>query len=335
MSWSKIIKSTLKKEKAAIILYLMNTVFLIIFYYLLYGNKLETYPLILTLAGIVVYLFYKVMVYKKLYQILEEGKSSPQYSREIAYEYGDILDYLRDIHKSYIAKLYNLKSKEEEKDRLMSQWIHNMKTSISVIKLAADKGLDNKEGHQEIFKDIINENYKLEYSLEGALNVFRLEEFSKDFMPEKVNLKELVTAAVNSKKINFIYAKVFPKVTVNNKILVYTDKKWGRYVIEQVLSNAIKYSNNENATVNINAVEKEGKVKLIIKDEGIGIKKEYINRVFDLFFTGDNGRENKNSTGIGLYMCKLICEKLNNEINIESEEGKGTEVIISYINAKN
>lgn len=335
MYLSKLIKATLIKEKAAIILFLVNTTFIMMLYYLLYGGKLQLYPLVLTVVFLFSYLIYKFIVYKKLYGILEEGKISPQYKTEDDYEYKDVVDYLRQVHKSYILQLYNMELKLEEKDILMSQWIHNMKTSVAVIELAADEGLEKNDDNMEIFKDIIEEKCKLQDNLEGALNVFRLEKFSKDYIPEKVNLKELVLMGINSKKRDFIYSKVFPKVNIDEKIVVYTDKKWGSYVLEQIISNAIKYSNKKNSKVNINAMKDENKVILTIEDEGIGIKKQYINRVFDLFFTGNNGRGNKESTGIGLYMCKLVCEKLNNEISIQSEEGKGTIVSISYLNAEN
>ncbi|SFD38688.1 sensor histidine kinase [Clostridium uliginosum] len=334
MSLNKLIKATLIKEKATIILYLINTTFIMMLYYLLYGGNLQLYPLVLTIFFLFSYLVYKFIVYKKLYGILEEGKTSPQYKTEDDYEYKDVVEYLGQVHKSYILKLYNMELKVEEKDSLMNQWIHNMKTSVAVIELAADEGLEKNDDNKEIFKDIIEENCKLQDNLEGALNVFRVESFSKDYIPEKVNLKELVTRAINSKKRDFIYSKVFPNVDIDKKIVVYTDKKWGCYVIEQIISNSIKYSNKENSKVNINAIKDENKVILAIEDEGIGIKEQYINRVFDLFFTGNNGRENEESTGIGLYMCKLVCERLNNEISIQSDEGKGTKVSISYINAE-
>ncbi|GKX67660.1 sensor histidine kinase [Inconstantimicrobium mannanitabidum] len=334
MCLSKSIKATLIKEKAAIIIYLMNTTFIMMLYYLLYGGKLQLYPLALTVFFLLLYLVYKFIVYKKLYGILEEGKASPQYKIEDDYVYKDLVDYLAQVHKSYILQLYNMDLKLEEKDSLMSQLIHNMKTSVAVIELAAEEGLEKNDDNQEIFKDIIEEKYRLEDNLEGALNVFRVEKFSKDYIPEKVNLKELVTKAIKCKKRDFIYSKVSPRVDIDEGIYVYTDKKWGSYVIEQVISNSIKYSNKKDSKVSLNAIKDENRVILEIEDQGIGIKKQYINRVFDLFFTGSNGRDNRESTGIGLYMCKLVCKKLNNEISVQSEEGKGTKVSISYINAE-
>lgn len=334
MFLSKLVKETIKKEKAAIILYLINSTAIMIFYYLLYGDDVQLYPLILTIVFLLLYLLYKSIVYKKLYRILEEGKTSPQYKVDKDYEYKDIVENLIQVHKAYISKLYSMESKLEEKDSLMSQWIHNMKTSVSVIELAAQQGLDSKCYNEEVLKDIIEEKCKLQDNLEGALNIFRLDKFSKDYILEKVNLKELVTMAVNYKKRDFIYFKVFPKVDIDDTIAVYTDKKWGSYAIEQIISNSIKYSNGISSKIYISAVKNQDKVILTIEDKGIGIKKQDISRVFDLFFTGTNGRENKKSTGIGLYMCRLVCDKLNNKISIQSHEGKGTKVNIEYIDAE-
>lgn len=333
MYLKELIKKTFSKEKTTIILYLINVIVLMTFYYLLDEEKFTIYPLILTIFFLCTYLVYKALIYKKLYLALELQKQSPIYDSDQVYEYNDILDYLRQIHQTYMSQIYEMNLKYNEKNKLLSQWIHNMKTSVAVIELVAEKGLLNNTENNELFSDIIEEKNKLQENLEGALNMFRLEEFSKDYVPERVLLKELVKNAVNAKKRDFIYSNVFPKVQIDEDIYIYTDQKWGRYVIEQVLSNSIKYSEKLNSSVYISVIKSNDKVSLVIEDEGIGIRKEDINRVFDLFFTGKIGRKNRESTGIGLYMCKLICEKLNNKIEIESVEGKGTKVIISYINA--
>lgn len=334
MSLSKLIKTTLIKEKGAIILYLLNAVFIAVFYYLLSDKAFQIYPLVLTSAFLILYLIYRLFHYQKLYRVLEEAKTSPNYNVEENYEYSDIVSYIVNLHKTYIKKLYGMESEIKERQSILSSLIHNMKTSVSVIGLAAEDGLKMSTEENTIYKDIIEEKSKLEDNLEVSLNMFRIQKFERDYIPEKVNLKELITTAVNAKKKEFIYYKVFPKVDIDKNIYVLTDKKWGKYVAEQIISNAIKYSEKENSKVMINAdTSLENKTLLKIKDHGIGIKKEDIGRVFDLFFTGNNGREHQASTGIGLYMCKMISEKLNNKISIESSLGKGTTVTIEYTNA--
>lgn len=333
MCWYNILKSTLKKEVSAIILFLFNSSLISLFYYLIYGGELLFYPMCLTITFLGFYLLYKLFIYKNLYETLQEGKDSPKYRISENNPFEDVFDVIREIHKKYISKIYRLESKYEEKDNLLGEWIHNMKTSVAVIELAAEEGLKSDNKNKDIFKDIIEEKCKLQENLESALNLFRVEEFSRDYVPEKVNLKELINSSINSKKRNFIYSKVFPSVKVDENIYVYTDKKWGKYVIEQIISNAIKYSNKENSKVIFWAEANEKKTVLNIEDCGIGIKKEEISRVFNPFFTGSNGRKDEKSSGIGLYMCKVVCERLDNEINIDSTEGVGTKVSISYITA--
>ncbi|WP_027623804.1 sensor histidine kinase [Clostridium lundense] len=333
MSFSKLVLNTLKKEKGAIFLYLCNALVIMLYYYLLSDKQAISYPLMLTAIFLMCYLVYKFFIYRSLYTYLNEGKISPKYKIKEGYVFEDILDILREIHNDYISKIYRLESKYEDREKLLGEWIHNTKTSVAVIQLAAQMGKEKKG--EEIFQDILEESIKLQENLEGALNVFRLQEFTKDYVPEKVDLKSLVNGAINIKKRNFIYGNVFPKVEVDEEQYIYTDKKWSSYVIEQIITNAVKYSSGRNF-ITFYSERNEKTTTLYIEDEGIGIKEHELGRVFDAFFTGSNGRNEVNrskSSGIGLYMCKTICEILNSEITIESEEGKGTTVSISYLNS--
>ena len=112
---------------------------------------------------------------------------------------------------------------------------------------------------------------------------------------------------------------------------VYTDSKWVVFILNQVIQNSIKYSKNENQSIEIYAEEQKEKVTLYIKDNGLGIKKSELSRVFEKGFTGENGRIiGKKSTGIGLYLCKKLCDKLQLAININAEQNVGTEVTIVF-----
>lgn len=332
MSFSKILINTFKKEKAAIFLYVISTAFIMLYYFFIYDSKFMSYPLILALTFLICYLIYKFFVYKNLYTYLDEGKVSPQYKMKNGYVFEDILNVMRELHSDYISKIDLLEERHEEKEKFLSEWIHNMKTSVAIIELAAEKG-KKLYGNEEVIKDIYEENIKLQENLESALNIFRLEEFAKDYIPEKVNLKSLITNIANSKKRNFIYGRVFPKIEIEDEYYIYTDKKWAGYVVSQVVNNAIKYAENTKYITFYS--DRKGKIiTLHIKDTGIGIKKEELSRVFEPFFTGSNGRREGKSTGIGLYMCKTICDMLNSDIRIESEEGKGTVVSITFHECK-
>ena len=254
MSSIKLILLVLEKEKAAITLYLANMIVLLCFYYLLFNSKDIVYPSIISFFFLIIYIIYKTFKYKNFYINLKEAKSSPNYER-VLYNEKEIFETINEIHNTYINKFYKMDNKLNERDKLLGQWIHNMKTSISVISLACEKG-QNDIGYSYFINDILEENKKLQDNLEETLNLFRLDEFSKDYIPEKVNLKELINDAINSKKREFIYQRVFPKVNIDKNCYIYTDRKWGRYMLEQIISNATKYSDKRNSYVIFNVRKK-------------------------------------------------------------------------------
>lgn len=235
------------------------------------------------------------------------------------------------IHKNYSEKISKIDYKNSDIKYFISQWIHNMKTPVSVINLIIQREKNNID--KETIKNLDEENYKIKNGLEQVLNVIRLDQFSRDYEPEVVDLVSLIKSIINSRKNQFIYGNVFPKIEfIKDKALVLTDKKWSGFIIDQVVSNSIKYSKkNEKGYVYFNIVQYKDKTHLIIRDEGVGIPKYDLKRVFEPFFTGENGRKFESSTGIGLYMCKKIADNLGHEISIESEVGKGTAIKIIYI----
>jgi signal transduction histidine kinase len=261
--------------------------------------------------------------------LLEEAKYSPNYTYYGTNLYKYIFSTIKDVHKTYVGKLGAIKQDYENRNDVVVECIHDMKTSVSVIKLATESGMEKYS--EEILIDILSENDKLQKNLEGTLNLFRLDKFSKDYIPERISLKDLVHYSINRLKPLFIYNNVFPKVKIEENLNIYTDKKWASYVIEQITINSIKYSYKKNTSILFYSERNGDFIDLHIEDHGIGIKESEIGRVFEPSFTGSNGRKQEKSSGMGLYMCKIICEKLNNKININSKEGIGTEVIISYL----
>lgn len=327
-----LIIDVLKIRKRSILAYVFNTLLLIVFYWLLLDSKEVLYPAIISLFIFIIYFFVELIKYQSFKIRLSDAKISPNYKdKSLDLDEKLIFSTIEEIHDEYTSKFYNINTIQKSRDSLFSQWIHNLKTSITVIDLASEKGL--REDKEQVFlQDIIEENNKLKVNLEQCLNVLRLEDFSRDYLPGKVNLFGIVNEVVNSKKRDFIYRGVYPKVDIDKDIIVYTDKKWCSYMIEQVLSNAIKYSkSDENKKVYISAKEEQGRIILKIKDEGCGIDVEDMPRIFDAFFTGNNGRRDKNATGIGLYMVKLISDKLGHSVNVESKKGEGTEVDIKFL----
>ena len=146
-------------------------------------------------------------------------------------------------------------------------------------------------------------------------------------MIRKVNLEEVVrNVLARNKKI--MIQNGMKKKKKNIELSAYTDEKWLEFILNQIIINSIKYRKEKSPQVNIEMVENKENVQLSVKDNGIGIKKSEIDRIFDKGFTGTNGRNQKKSTGIGLYLCKRLCEELGMLIEAESKENEFTKITI-------
>ena len=245
---------------------------------------------------------------------------------------GKILkETIQDTGKSMLENVNYYKNIQEEYKEYIELWIHEVKIPIAASKMII-------ENHKnEITKSIDEELDKVENYTEQALYYARSNAVEKDYIITKTNLKEIVNSAILKNKSTLLNERV----TLELKDLeyeVYTDSKWATFIINQVIQNAIKYSKEEDRKIKIYAKEKSDKVILYIKDNGIGIKQGEITRVFERGFTGENGRKiGQKSTGIGLYLCKKLCDKLRLGIELNSKKDEGTEVRIvfpknSYIN---
>lgn len=149
-------------------------------------------------------------------------------------------------------------------------------------------------------------------------------------MVSKSSLKEIVNSAVMRNKESIVYNNIELNLHDLDKT-VYTDSKWCIFILNQIIQNSIKYSKKEDKKIEIYSEEKKDSVTLLVKDNGIGIKEKDISRVFEKGFTGENGRLiGKKSTGIGLYLCKKLCDKLDLGIKLYSKEGEGTVVKITF-----
>lgn len=146
-------------------------------------------------------------------------------------------------------------------------------------------------------------------------------------MIRKVNLEEVIRNVLLRNKKMMIQNGMKVE-TKNINLSAYTDEKWLEFILNQIIINSIKYRKEQNPEVNVKLIENKENVQLFIRDNGIGIKKSEIDRIFDKGFTGTNGRNKKKSTGIGLYLCKRLCEELGMEIKADSKENEFTEISI-------
>lgn len=192
----------------------------------------------------------------------------------------------------------------------------------------------------EVTKSIDEELNKVENYIEQALYYARSNTVEKDYYIKKAILKDIVNESIRRNKNVLIHERIFINVH-DLELEVNTDNKWIVFILNQIIQNSIKYKKqNDNSEIEIYAKRGKEKVILFIKDNGIGIKKGEITRVFEKGFTGTNGRLiGKKSTGIGLYLCKNLCNKLGIAIELNSIQDEGTEIRLvfpksSYIDIK-
>ena len=237
-------------------------------------------------------------------------------------------DY-QNIIKNLKEQNSELKSQErifkQEMSDYYSMWVHQIKTPIAAMHVL-QQTLEEEYPEQKYIKEIKLELFKIEQYVEMVLTYLRMGEMSGDLKFEKYSLDAIVRQVIRKYSQIFILRKIHLQYAKTSQCIV-TDEKWLQFVLEQVLSNALKYT-KDGGMIFIYTEEKENKKCLVIEDSGIGIQAEDLPRVFEKGFTGYNGRADKKSTGIGLYMCKKIMERLNHQIWIESEVDKGTKVYL-------
>ena len=206
----------------------------------------------------------------------------------------------------------------KEKEDFFSLWAHQIKTPIAAMNLLLQNDETDAAGcRQELFKI---ENY-----VEMALNYSRFENMSGDLELKACPLQPMVKQSVKKFSRVFIHKHLKVELDVPD-ITVLTDEKWFCFVLEQLLSNALKYT--KEGGVRIYTETTDGELKIVISDTGIGIRSSDLPRIFEKGFTGYNGRIDKKASGLGLYLCKGVCDKLGHSIHAESEEGHGTKVFI-------
>ena len=290
--------------------------------------------------------------YNQLIKNMEELKEKYLISEIIktpSFIEGKILkDILQDTGKSMLENVNYYKNIQEDYKEYIELWIHEVKIPIATSKMIIEnnkqltrndsKDLQKEENEadstiykSDILRSIDEELDKVENYTEQALFYARSNAVEKDYIISKTNLKEIVNGAILKNKTTLINEKVSIELSNLKDEEVYTDSKWAIFIINQIIQNAIKYSKKEDKKIEISSQEKNDKVILYIKDNGIGIKKGEITRVFERGFTGENGRIiGQKSTGIGLYLCKKLCDKLGLGIELNSEKDKGTEVRIIF-----
>lgn len=236
--------------------------------------------------------------------------------------------FMRNVYGLYQNEVQSLYASQHRQLQFVNQWVHQMKTPISVINLLLqeDGELDKRSIREEVDK--------IQRGLDVVLVNARLETFKEDMQIEQVGLKNLIQQVVTDHKRLFITNGVFPVISIHESLVVATDAKWMKIVIGQFITNAVKYTFEKGKRLYVNAEQTAKGFELTIRDEGVGIPASDLKRVTKAFFTGENGRLTGESTGMGLYIADEVCSKLGHPLTIESEVGKGTTVKILFTNGE-
>lgn len=197
-----------------------------------------------------------------------------------------------------------------------AMWVHQIKTPISAMRLLMSDDERNSALGAELFK--------IEQYVDMALSYVRMGSDTTDYLFRSYMLDDIVKQAVRKYAPLFITKKIAVDIRATDIKLV-TDEKWLQFVIEQILSNSLKYTKKGKISI----YASDGST-LVIEDTGIGIAPEDIPRIGEMGFTGYNGRQGRKSTGLGLYMCKEILNRLSHSLHIESEAGSGTKVFLHF-----
>ena len=228
---------------------------------------------------------------------------------------------LKKANKSMLENISIIKQQQKDYKEYIESWVHEIKIPITSVKLLCE---NNKS---DITTKIDEEIEEINNFVEQALFYARMDQVSNDFMIKNINLNNVIKNVLARNKKIMIQNNM--KVELNNvNTNCYTDEKWLEFIINQIIQNAKKYRKEKNANIIITISENKENVILNIKDNGIGIKTSEIGRIFDKGFTGTNGRNQKKSTGIGLYLCKRLCQEIGMEIEANSKENEFTEIKI-------
>lgn len=239
-------------------------------------------------------------------------------------------ELLKSQYKLYTKRISEIDVNKEEHLTFIDRWVHQMKTPLSVIELTA-QNLDEPDS-----SNIREETEQMKTGLNNVLYMARLRRIEEDFHIKPVQLEKLVYEVNQDNKRFFIRNEVYPKLeTKKTGITVESDEKWLLFILTQLIQNAVKYSTGRSKQIIISLYERNGEAICEVKDYGIGIPEEDGRRIFHAFFTGENGRAYRESTGMGLFLVKEVTDYLGHDVEVESTVDAGTTFRIVFSSAQN
>ena len=228
---------------------------------------------------------------------------------------------MKMAEKSMLERIGEVQRERKEYKEYIEQWIHEVKTPITAIKLICENN------RCSFTRELMAELENINRFTEQALYYARSEHTEKDYSVREINLSDVVHGAIADNK--YLLRQNNVAVTVEDvEYSIYSDDKWLRFILDQLISNAVKYRADQPA-LHFFAIKENDSIILSVEDNGIGIPQSDLPRIFEKGFTGQNGRMIRSSTGIGLYLCRRLCDKLGIGISASSE-GKGTAISLSF-----
>lgn len=235
----------------------------------------------------------------------------------------EINDVLRELSKSMHENVKHYRTEQEEYREYIEMWIHEIKTPIASSRLVIENN------YNDVTRKIDYQIDRIDNFIEQVLYYTRSDEVSKDYIIKELELDSIVKKVVKKNYRDFISKKI--KLEIEEiKETIYSDSKWVEFIVNQILVNSVKYTKEKEGVIKISANSQGNSVVLIIEDNGVGIIERDLDRIFEKGFTGENGRRFGKSTGIGLYLCKRLCDKLGLGLKLESKLNKGTKVRIIF-----
>lgn len=325
----------LKNHLPVILLNLLGMLALALFL-LAVGNPVQSVLFILAVWLTVVILWLTAVYLKRkkyldgllaMTEGLKERYLIPEIMEEPEQAEGQVYyQIMKMAEKSMLEKINGIQRERKEYKEYIEQWLHEVKTPITAMKLLCEN--NRCEFTRDMLAELENINrftqQALYYALKGDDSGSYTE---KDYRIREIRLEDVVHGAVADNKYLLRQSRV--TVTVDEmKNSVYTDERWVRFVLNQIISNAVKYRASE-PYVHFFTEKKGNQVFLYIKDNGVGISQSDLPRIFEKGFIGQNGRRLQNATGIGLYLCRRLCDRLGIGLTARSEERGGTTIILA------
>ncbi len=330
MQFKEFIKDKIFQISLLVFAILTIEIFLMIYKFAIFIKIYIPVIIVLTyFIGLLIEYLTKNKYYSNINNILdglEDKYLITEIVKEADFIEGKILkDILRQTNKAMIENVNKYKYLQEDYKDYIELWIHEIKLPLATSKMIIE---NNKSQVTEKMDDELD---KIENYIEQALFYARSNNVEKDYYIKNIKLEEIVKESIKKCKNLLIDANT--SINLHNlDAEVNTDNKWIVFILNQIIQNSVKYrKSNINLELEIYAKKQKENVVLYIKDNGIGIKESEIEKIFDKSFTGTNGRlSNKKSTGIGLYLCKNLCEKLGINIVATSVENEGTEISLIF-----